>query len=56
MKSVIHHILCAGILLGALGSCYHMPADDEFSVIPSTNNPEFTRAVKEKSPMPSASY
>lgn len=48
--------LSACVLLTMSTSCYHMPSEDDFSVIPSTNNPDFTRAIKEKSPMPSASY
>jgi len=31
------------ILAVLLNSCYPMPTDDDYSLLPSTNNPEMTR-------------
>jgi hypothetical protein len=31
------------LLCCAVSCCYRMPEDDEFSMIPSTNNPNYTR-------------
>jgi hypothetical protein len=36
-------------------SCYHMPGENEFSVVPTTNNPSITRE-KNDSLIPSVSY
>ena len=36
-----HFIVFASLLL-CLTSCYRMPTDDDFSVIPTTNNPDVT--------------
>lgn len=37
-----YSFLLAGLLMMTLQSCYHMPADDEFSVVPTINNPAVT--------------
>jgi hypothetical protein len=31
------------IVCSTLASCYRMPGEDDFSVIPATNNPSVTR-------------
>ncbi len=31
------------ILAAVLNSCYPMPTEDDYSLLPSTNNPEMTR-------------
>lgn len=30
--------------------CYRMPTEHDYSLIPSTNNPDFTREVQGKNP------
>lgn len=35
--------ILALVTLLSLESCYRMPAKDEYSVIPLTNNPDFNR-------------
>ncbi|MBA3239081.1 MAG: hypothetical protein H0T62_12135 [Parachlamydiaceae bacterium] len=39
----------------ALNSCYRMPTDDDYSLVPSTNNPDRTRQ-RQESLMPKVSY
>lgn len=39
----------------AVNSCYRMPTEDDYSLVPSTNNPDTTRQRKE-SLMPKVSY
>jgi hypothetical protein len=39
----------------ALTSCYRMPTDDDFSVVPTTNNPALT-CDKNDSLIPSVGY
>ena len=36
-------------------ACYRMPSDDDYCLIPATNNPSVTGAAP-SSPMPSTSY
>ncbi len=40
-------ILLAFCLLATLMSCYRMPRDDEYSVLPTTNNPAVTNQRQE---------
>lgn len=51
-----HFILCF-IILGCFTSCYHMPGEDDYSVVPVTNNPDFTKSSKSGAPsMPSSKF
>lgn len=43
------------IISGALTSCYRMPTEDDFCVVPATNNPSVTRE-KPQGPIPQLSY
>ena len=45
-------LLCSFILI----ACYRMPADDEYSVVPSTNNPDLTREKSSGSFMPNMGF
>ena len=36
-------LLCCLSLLNCVTSCYRMPAEDECSLVPMTNNPDITR-------------
>lgn len=54
MKS-IRYTLLALLACNALTSCYRMPTDDDYSLVPSTNNPDTTRQ-RQDSLMPSVSY
>lgn len=53
MRSI--NILLITAALVTLTSCYRMPGEDEFSTIPTTNNPDVTRA-KESGPTPTMNY
>ena len=44
------------ICLFTLTSCYRMPEEDEFSVVPSTNNPDLTREKPSGSFMPGMGF
>lgn len=44
------------ILLGLMASCYRMPAENEFSTIPMTNNPSVTCEKPAMLPIPKAGY
>lgn len=55
----MHHkksILLAFILITAATSCYRMPTEDDYSVIPMTNNPDMQRADTNQTIMPSMGY
>lgn len=39
-----------------LTSCYQMPGDDDYCVVPTTNNPCVTGQKSSGPPTPSASY
>jgi hypothetical protein len=52
MKKI--HSLFILILLATLTSCYPLE-DDEFALVPTTNNPSVTNA-KPNSPMPAIGY
>lgn len=43
MKNKIVFIFLAMGILCAMTACYRMPTDDDYSLIPSTNNPAFSR-------------
>jgi hypothetical protein len=44
------------LLLATATSCYRMPTDDDYSVIPMTNNPDLQRRESKQSMMPSVGY
>ncbi len=43
MFKVFTAMLPLFLLAGLLNSCYPMPTEDDYSLLPSTNNPEMTR-------------
>lgn len=43
------------VLATSLTGCYRMPSEDDYSLVPSTNNPTVTRQRAE-SPIPQATY
>jgi hypothetical protein len=47
-------LLIATVAL-ATTACYRMPAEDEYSLVPFTNNPDVTRNKSSGSMMPGAS-
>ncbi len=49
------HSLFALAALLFLTGCYAMPSNDEFCVVPTTNNPSVTNA-KNESPIPQIGY
>lgn len=53
MRSINILLITAALVM--LTSCYRMPGEDDFSTIPTTNNPDVTRA-KDSSPAPSMNY
>ncbi|HEV8052490.1 MAG TPA: hypothetical protein VGP47_08345 [Parachlamydiaceae bacterium] len=38
------------LLISTMTSCYRMPENDEFSMVPSTNNPNYTREKANQNP------
>jgi len=56
MNLPILRLLCLAIAISTLSTaCYRMPTDDDFSLVPSTNNPDVTRQRGE-SAMPQVAY
>lgn len=56
-SKTIRTFLLGIMLLGCLTSCYRMPGDDDYSVVPVTNNPDFTKCGKGGAPgMPSSKF
>lgn len=58
VKSMIKSFLCflvAVTTLSAFTGCYHMPTDEDYSLVPSTNNPQLTRQ-RQDSTTPKVSY
>lgn len=43
------------VLAGICTSCYRMPTDDDFCIVPATNNPSVTHE-KSQGPIPQLSY
>ncbi len=43
------------VVLSTLTSCYRMPTNDDYSLIPATNNPDFT-GKRNQGGMPSVPY
>lgn len=54
MKTCLFLCLCLTLLMAA-SSCYRMPTEDDYSVVPATNHPDVTRA-KAAPFAPSVSY
>lgn len=52
MKKRLFLLLIPFMLTG----CYQMPTDDDYCVIPTTNNPGVTGQKQQATPMPSATY
>lgn len=54
MRTVLKSLLLGSVLLSCT-ACYRMPTDDDYSVVPMTNSPDFKR---EGTPalMPNTSY
>lgn len=44
------------ILVLSCAGCYRMPTDDDYCVIPTTNNPMITGDKPNANPMPNMSY
>jgi hypothetical protein len=40
----------------SLAACYPMPTEDDYSTVPSLNNPDLTREKPSNNPMPSGSF
>jgi hypothetical protein len=55
MRSFINTTLLTATICTLLTGCYRMPTDDDYSLVPMTNNPTTTRQHAD-SPMPQASY
>lgn len=55
MSKWIYSFCLLTLFATSLCSCYRMPTDDDYSLVPSTNNPTVTRQRAE-SPLPQASY
>lgn len=54
-KSFFIQLIVGSSLLILCGSCYRMPTDNDFSVVPTTNNPAVT-GEKNSSFIPAARY
>lgn len=54
-QTTISRFLYVATLLIALTGCYRMPTDQDYSVIPTTNNPDIT-GDKRVSPLPGVKY
>lgn len=50
----LRHILALVMVLTLLAGCYPMPGEDDFSIVPTTNNPDITR--EKTSALPNMSY
>lgn len=49
------HLLCCLFLLATVTACYKMPTEDDFSLVPMTNNRDVTRD-RGQGLMPGVSY
>jgi len=48
--------LIALLMLITLTSCYRMPSEDEYTVVPTINNPAVTRERQEANPLSGIGY
>lgn len=53
--SFLYPMILSWVLLLSLTGCYRMPDEDEYSLVPTTNNPEIT-LERNDSVIPSMSY
>jgi hypothetical protein len=56
MLTIVKTALLGILLVGCLGGCYRMPTDEDYCLIPSTNNRDFTRESPANSLMPGVGY
>ncbi|MBA3722811.1 MAG: hypothetical protein H0W88_10485 [Parachlamydiaceae bacterium] len=56
IRNTTFRTIAALTLILVLDSCYRMPGDDDFSVVPTTNNPAVTHEKSNTSLMPSVGY
>lgn len=49
-------ICCGTLLITLITGCYRMPTEDDYSLIPTTNNPDITREACGSNPMPNGSF
>lgn len=54
-QSIINRLIYMAAFLALLAGCYRMPTDQDFSVIPTTNNPDIT-GDKRMPPLPGVKY
>ena len=54
LSPLISFLLLGGCL--NLIACYRMPYEDEYSVVPSVNNPDVTREKPSNNLMPNANF
>lgn len=56
----VRDLLCLFVMVGVvtmlLSSCYRMPNDDEYSLVPATNNPDVVGDKGGQSWMPGAGF
>lgn len=55
LKQLFVYSLLAFSLLNLCQSCYRMPTEDDFSVVPTTNNPDVT-CEKPRNLLPGLGY
>lgn len=56
MKHLYKALVLATLLLTITTSCYRMPTDEDYSLIPMTNNPDYTKTKSACSPTPGVGY
>ncbi len=58
MKKMLSPLISFLLLGGCLNliACYRMPYEDEYSVVPSVNNPDVTREKPSNNLMPNANF
>lgn len=49
MRIILKFFLLISIIISAT-ACYRMPTDEDYCLIPSTNNPDFTRERESATP------
>jgi hypothetical protein len=55
MLRILKTLMALIFIANMLTACYRMPADNEFSLVPTTNNPDIT-GDRGNSILPSVSY
>lgn len=56
MNAKFTKVSLAILSLILLAGCYRMPGDDDYSVVPTTNNPDIVRDKGGEQLMPNVSY